>query len=184
MRECVSGEGERHILCIQYHYSDQYKGALCGATSVDDAFERLLKTLVGEETWNSYDPWSRKKMINSDWENLIKPQFDGSQVGRVDLPNFGPIHVGAQQIRKCFDETVMQEIVKLLRSQGDAVRAQQGKGLTVSPGNIVQIKSNQLIKQYVILAGGFGKSPYVYNFIQRSQACRGAQLIQAGNKKP
>ena len=61
-------------------------GGLCGAVFVDAAFEKHIKMLVGEQTYNSINERRRLRMLR-EFENAVKRCFSGdNKEYSVDLP--------------------------------------------------------------------------------------------------
>jgi len=60
VRECVEG-----------------KGKMCGAIFVDEGFEKMLSTSLGDK-WKRLSATSKKMIVNNDWEHGIKRLFDDS----------------------------------------------------------------------------------------------------------
>lgn len=61
------------------------KGDLCGSVYLDQAFERYIRTLVGDEQWARIRDKYKKKMMNK-FEMGIKRAFAGdNQKYSVDL---------------------------------------------------------------------------------------------------
>lgn len=59
---------------------------MCGAIFVDEAFEDMLRSTLGEK-WNRISAENRKKILHSEWEHGIKRQFNGSNtVWNVTVP--------------------------------------------------------------------------------------------------
>ncbi|KAF1995329.1 actin-like ATPase domain-containing protein, partial [Amniculicola lignicola CBS 123094] len=60
-------------------------GGLCGSVYLDQAFERYIKTIVGEDEWNSIRDKPKKKMMR-EFESSIKRCYSGDdQEYSVDL---------------------------------------------------------------------------------------------------
>ncbi len=69
VRECVEG-----------------KGKMCGAIFVDEAFQSMLQTALGDK-WKRLSTAGRKTLMNNEWEFGIKRLFNGSsQEWSVSVP--------------------------------------------------------------------------------------------------
>lgn len=53
------------------------EGGMCGAIFIDEQFEAQVKRTLGKR-WTQMSPASRKRVVDSQWENGIKRNFDGS----------------------------------------------------------------------------------------------------------
>lgn len=71
----------------------QSTGDLFGAVFLDNAFERQIKRMIGEESYNGLSARSKKKMMG-DWEHGIKRNFrHNEREGKdwfVDIPGYIP----------------------------------------------------------------------------------------------
>lgn len=62
------------------------QGGLCGSVFVDAAFERYVKTVVGEKEYEAIRPRARKRMMK-EFENSVKRCYTGDDKEfSVDLP--------------------------------------------------------------------------------------------------
>jgi molecular chaperone DnaK (HSP70) len=53
------------------------KGKLCGAMFVDETFQSLIKSRIGQQRWEKLSRASKVKLMNDEWEFGIKRAFDG-----------------------------------------------------------------------------------------------------------
>ncbi|KAI0007067.1 hypothetical protein F4779DRAFT_643474 [Xylariaceae sp. FL0662B] len=141
-------------------------GGLCGATILDEAFEKDLKVVAGPTDWENMTMTERRAILNDSWEDGIKPNFDGSEgPWIVAMPNGRSINFAGQEIADCFNHSVMPEIVELVRSQVKGVMKETGEP-----------------PKFIILLGGFGQSGYLHSRLQQSlrrdNATRDIQILQ------
>lgn len=54
------------------------EGGMCGAIFIDEQFEAQAKRSLGKR-WTSISPSARKQVLDSQWENGIKKNFDGKE---------------------------------------------------------------------------------------------------------
>ncbi|KAM0256664.1 hypothetical protein ACHAQJ_004818 [Trichoderma viride] len=139
-------------------------GKLCGATFLDERFLSILREKLNEM---SPDAWqileeagALGRIINSDWENGIKPQFrNTNQHWVIQMPVGGPkrthdefrfsdVKLDVKDVQKIF-KPIVSEIKHLVATQ---VR-------------IVEEKYKKKPK-FVVLVGGFGRQPLLYTEIQ------------------
>ncbi|KAI1268069.1 hypothetical protein F5Y18DRAFT_442467 [Xylariaceae sp. FL1019] len=143
-------------------------GALCGATFLDEAFENFMKVRVGAQIWAVMDREAMKKMMSSEWEHGIKSEFNGKKLNyTIDVPKKGKRtqeKVTSTEIRKIFD-SVMPQIRNLLGEQVDGVITKTGR----SP-------------KFVLLVGGFGRCPYLFEDLKESFSNRVSVLKARGDK--
>lgn len=85
VEECAVGDGKplpRFNVTSKLIYRS---GGLCGSVYLDQAFERYIKTIVGEDEWSSIRDKSKKKMMR-EFELSIKRCYAGdNQEYSVDL---------------------------------------------------------------------------------------------------
>ncbi|RYO89266.1 hypothetical protein DL766_000903 [Monosporascus sp. MC13-8B] len=134
IRECVEGDG-----------------ALCGATFLDQDFQLFVKKKIpgGYKAWENTEPAAISKFLNSEWEHGIKCDFDGSdRTWILDLPKRGK--------RGQLEVTSSSEIHGVFSNVTTRIN-----GLV---GNQVQAIKKKTSKnpKFVILAGGFGRCPFIY----------------------
>lgn len=56
----------------------QGSGKMCGAILIDEAFESMLRSTLGDK-WTRMSRASRKTIINQDWEHGLKKQYDDTE---------------------------------------------------------------------------------------------------------
>lgn len=62
-------------------------GGLCGGIFVDQNFESLIASKVGQSVWSKIDTGEKRKFMNKDWENGIKTQFHtGDRQWMAEVP--------------------------------------------------------------------------------------------------
>ncbi|KAK8078892.1 hypothetical protein PG994_002699 [Apiospora phragmitis] len=160
-------------------------GGLCGGTFVDESFERLCKSRLGRK-WDRLSKASINEVMKGEWERGIKPQFKpqgGSKKYTVSIPaeafagssstdtskepiiRDGRIHFREEDIQKAFTG-VFADIDKLVKGQ---IQKSRRAGLKVSG---------------IILVGGLGCSPYLYEHLRGQYDKDGIALLQSGGIKP
>lgn len=67
-------------------------GDLCGAVYLDETFDRIIRTIVGESTYDKLDPEVKAKMFENDWEFAAKRIYNGNNRKEylVDIPGYKP----------------------------------------------------------------------------------------------
>ncbi|KAF2168819.1 hypothetical protein M409DRAFT_20835 [Zasmidium cellare ATCC 36951] len=141
------------------------ESAISGAVYIDDQFERGLRQTIGRR-WKSASVWSRRQVIEKDWEDGIKRNFDGKERDwSVTLPTDmvsawnsilarrnkkaelffknGKVIIKSRHVEEWLQD-VVQPVSRVIRHQIYAVHKKQSK-----------IKS-------ILLIGGFGSSKYLY----------------------
>ncbi|KAI0808583.1 hypothetical protein GGR55DRAFT_198555 [Xylaria sp. FL0064] len=150
--ECVEGEG-----------------ALCGGTFLDKEFESLLKSAVGEVSWNKMNGSDIRRMMNNEWEHGIKESFDGEpDYYTVELPSraqCAPLQFSSDELRPVFDKVVNQ-VTELAQRQINAIK-----------------KKASRLPKLVILVGGFGRSLYMLKHLKTKLHTQ-ITILQAQGDKP
>ncbi|KAG5663942.1 hypothetical protein KAF25_006527, partial [Fusarium avenaceum] len=133
-------------------------GGLCGGMFLDENFLKLIRRKVTSASWANVSKARERKFLNDEWERGIKPQFSNQQrTWLVDLP----------------DSCIMSN-QKLKRR----------KTLELSQGEILSVFTpivDKIGALYIILVGGFGRSPYLYEKLQKST---GITVLQSQGSKP
>lgn len=73
--ECVQGDGKISDCFTPIEYSSCL-GGLHGGIFLDAAFIELLRSKIGPNGWKFVDKESQVKLLQKDWEQGIKSQFD------------------------------------------------------------------------------------------------------------
>ncbi|KAH7081489.1 hypothetical protein BKA63DRAFT_462626 [Paraphoma chrysanthemicola] len=144
-------------------------GDLCGSVYLDQAFEKYIRTVVGEEQWMSVKDKAKKKMMG-EFELSIKRCYAGdNQQYSVDLqgvddnPQEGiddeTIGLKPSVLKTIFDH-VIGKILRLVEKQIDEV---------LDRGS--QVKS-------ILLVGGFGTNRYMHQQLKEAHHSSGTQVLQ------
>ncbi|KAK3946034.1 hypothetical protein QBC46DRAFT_370658 [Diplogelasinospora grovesii] len=163
-------------------------GGLCGGIFIDQAFEHMCSGRLGLK-WKRLSKTGIREIMKNEWEYGIKPQFKPAKVRKehiVSLPaeafrdrgpsslddtsrepyiKNGRIHFLGPHIEKVF-EGVFADIEKLVEGQ---IRKAADKGLAVTG---------------IILVGGLGSSPYLYEHLKAMHSKAGIAVLQSGGIKP
>ncbi|KAK2038571.1 actin-like ATPase domain-containing protein [Colletotrichum somersetense] len=156
-------------------------GDLCGGVFLDEAFVEMIKNKVTPQAWDNVPKDEAANILNGDWENGIKQQFDGQQDRQwhIKLPPGCRVKKNPQQgikrkrnlMLSCQDlisvfDPIANKIGSLVQKQIDGVHSKSGK----PPKN-------------VILVGGFGRCRYLHSYL-RSAIDKDITLLQATGAKP
>ncbi|KAI1204680.1 actin-like ATPase domain-containing protein, partial [Annulohypoxylon truncatum] len=170
---------------IELHEAVAGTGDLCGGIFVDEQFERLCKKRLGR-SWNKLSQASIKGIIKSEWEHVYKPSYTGRDHGRefpIGIPaealggsnendltrkphiKDGRIHFSNSDIKSAFT-TAFSSIDSLVDSQ------------------IKNTQKKSLLVKGIVLVGGFGASPYLYNHLKDRFAKQGIEVLQDTGMRP
>ncbi|KAI9149948.1 Heat shock 70 kDa protein 12B [Paramyrothecium foliicola] len=170
---------------IQLAEAVEGTGGLCGGIFVDDEFERICKSRLGRR-WDKLSKAGINEVLKREWEYGIKPQFKllgGGKRYTVSIPaeafakassddtsrepviRNGRIHFREEDIQEAFAR-VLTDIEKLV------------------DGQIQKLKQKGLKATGIILVGGLGCSPYLYEHLKSRYQKDGISLLQSGGNKP
>ncbi|PTB46849.1 hypothetical protein M441DRAFT_445543 [Trichoderma asperellum CBS 433.97] len=152
-------------------------GKLCGATFVDELFRNLLRQKIPSSTWERLGEDGIARLMNNEWENGIKPQFnDDGRKWSIQAPVSSrkrdheqyissDISIHNYEIVNVF-HPITSQIVELVTAQVNEVKMRYKK----------QAK-------FVILVGGFGRCHYLYNCL--IEGLRGkVEVLQSSGARP
>ncbi|KAM0263306.1 hypothetical protein ACHAPA_008797 [Fusarium lateritium] len=170
---------------IQMEEAVEGTGGLCGGIFIDEDFEIIIKNRLGRR-WDKLSKVGSKELLKGEWELSIKPQFKPTSSSKeylVSIPaeafqgkgltdttkephiKNGRIHFNESHIRKAFTK-VFTEIDTLIDAQ---VRKAQEKGHALNG---------------IILVGGLGSSPYLYDHLKRRHEGAGIKILQSTGMRP
>ncbi|KAI0002333.1 hypothetical protein F4779DRAFT_635335 [Xylariaceae sp. FL0662B] len=151
-------------------------GGLYGAAFLDEAFEAFLKMTIGDTAWGQLSKTDARRCLHDDWEHDIKPNFDGNTVGGKHGPwavQF-PIRKEYSKRKARFESDNLRPVFDGIFSRIQALIDEQI--------NDIRDKTRRDPK-YIILSGGFGRSPYMRNYLQ-ARIPDHIKVVQASNDDP
>ncbi|KAI0430720.1 actin-like ATPase domain-containing protein [Xylaria sp. FL1042] len=170
---------------IELHEAVIGTGGLCGGIFIDEQFEHLCKQRLGRN-WNNLSQTGIKTIIKGEWEYAYKPSFTGTDVERefpVSIPSEafsgsdmndlkrkphikdGRIHFSNADIQTSF-KSAFSSIEALL------------------DGQIQKASEKKLSVRGIVLVGGLGASPYLYNHLKDRYENKKIELLQAAGMRP
>ncbi|KAK4206490.1 hypothetical protein QBC37DRAFT_381046 [Rhypophila decipiens] len=196
--------GETHIICdagggtvdlISYKVKSvnptrmseavEGTGGLCGGIFIDQKFESCCKVKFGRR-WFKINPMDVKNFMSKEWEFGVKRQFKMSSedMWPITVPpsafdstsekndtstepvlRDGTLFFKKPLVRTLFDSQI-NEVRKLVRSQLQSAQ-----------------ERNQKVTG-IILVGGLGSSPYLYEVLNEDHTKQGINVIQADGEQP
>ncbi|CAG7561921.1 unnamed protein product [Fusarium equiseti] len=161
-------------------------GGLCGGIFIDQDFEVIIKNRLGRR-WDRLSKVGSKELLKGEWEHSIKPQFSPTGSRKeylVSIPaeafdevngltdttkephiKKGRIHFNESHIKKAF-LNVFAKIDLLIDAQVDQARE---KGLDLDG---------------VMLVGGLGSSPYLYQHLTERHKQAEIRILQSTGIRP
>ncbi|KAF2870470.1 hypothetical protein BDV95DRAFT_607638 [Massariosphaeria phaeospora] len=144
-------------------------GGLCGSVYLDQAFERYIKTIVGEDAYNSLRDRDKKKML-LEFELSVKRCYSGDDKpysvdlrGVEDNPKEGidddTITLKPSVLQTVFDHVIGQ-IMRLVEKQIDEVQERGNRA------------------KAILLVGGFGTNRYMHRRLKEAYRRSQIQVLQ------
>ncbi|KAJ3526973.1 hypothetical protein NM208_g1479 [Fusarium decemcellulare] len=145
-------------------------GGLCGSVFLDIAFEKYIKTLVGEEQYRDLREIDKKKMMRI-FENGVKRSFtvDSTKDYSVDLRG-----VKDNEEEGIVDETITLK-QSMLRTIFDHVCGQIDN---LVDNQIREVSSKGLHVKAILLVGGFGSSKFLHHRLEQSFSSANIAVVQ------
>ncbi|KAI0112712.1 actin-like ATPase domain-containing protein [Hypoxylon sp. NC0597] len=161
-------------------------GGLCGGIFIDEAFERICKNRLGRG-WDRLSKVGIRDIMKGEWEHAIKPQFKVSNNKKeyiVSIPaeafsskdsqtdttrqpiiKNGRIHFTESDLHKAFTG-VFDDIQKLI---DDQINSGKQRGLAITG---------------IILVGGLGSSPCLYDTLTAKYEKQHISVLQSSGMGP
>ncbi|KAI1414508.1 actin-like ATPase domain-containing protein [Hypoxylon sp. FL1857] len=161
-------------------------GGLCGGIFIDEAFERICKNRLGRG-WDRLSKVGIRDIMKGEWEHAIKPQFtvtnsrkeyivsipaeafpnkeSQTDTRREPIIKNGRIHFKEADLQKAFTG-VFSDIEKLIDSQ-----------ITSGSQRNISITG-------IILVGGLGSSPYLYDTLRAKYGRQHIDILQSSGMGP
>lgn len=144
-------------------------GGLCGSVYLDQAFEKYIRTIVGESQWKGLKSKSKQKMMN-EFEMSIKRCYTGDDkqfsVDLQDVEDNASVGIDDETITlksstlKTIFDHVIGQILRLVEKQIDEVS---------DKGNFVKA---------ILLVGGFGTNRYMHQQLNEAYRTIGIRVLQ------
>ncbi|KAL4959262.1 Hsp70 family protein [Aspergillus stella-maris] len=161
------------------------RGSLCGGLLIDEAFEAICKRRLGRR-WDNLSKKGINDVMRGEWEQYIKPQFTpGSTNGNwiVGIP--------AEAFdRSSLDDLSKQPYIKQGRIHfRDSDIEQAFKSSFAGINSLVdkqvkKAKQESLQVKGIILVGGLGTSPYLYEHLKTRYSKHKISVLQSSGIKP
>ncbi|KAI0972386.1 hypothetical protein F4678DRAFT_430149 [Xylaria arbuscula] len=160
------------------------EGGLCGGIFVDQAFEVKCKKCLGRR-WDRLSKNDINDVMREDWERGVKPQFTPS------LDRDYPIRVpagafpdGKTSDDKC-DPIIKNARMMFTRNHIEEIFAGVFKDIDQLVDDQIQsAKAKGDSVTGIILVGGFGSSPYLYEHLRDRYQTSGIDVLQSGGMRP
>ncbi|KAL5343827.1 hypothetical protein BJX70DRAFT_971 [Aspergillus crustosus] len=161
------------------------RGGLCGGLLIDEAFEAICKRRLGRR-WDNLSKKGINEVMRGEWEQYIKPQFKpgsthGDWVVGIPAEAFG---------RSDLDDLSKQPYIKQGRihfQDSDIEQAFTGSFAGIDElveKQIKKAKDASLKVKGIILVGGLGTSPYLYEHLRERYSKKKISILQSSGIKP
>ncbi|KAI0440360.1 actin-like ATPase domain-containing protein [Xylaria telfairii] len=170
---------------IELHEAVVGTGGLCGGVFVDERFEALCKHRLGRN-WGTLSQMGIKRMMKQEWEYTYKRSYTGKDVNRefpISIPSEARGGSGMNDLKRKpyikegrihFSNTDIQSVFSRSFSDIEAL----------IDGQIQKSKEKYLSVQGIILVGGLGASPYLYNYLKALYKKKNIEVLQADGMRP
>ncbi|KAI1170296.1 actin-like ATPase domain-containing protein [Nemania sp. FL0916] len=175
---------------IELHEAVVGTGGLCGGIFIDEQFEHMCKQRLGR-TWNNLSQSDIKALIKGEWEYAYKATYTGKDVDRdypVGVPG-GALkgselndykrlpHIRNGRIHFSKPRRSSENIQKVFMSAFSSIES-------LVDGQVQKAKAKSLSVKGIVLVGGLGASPYLYNYLKSRYDSRNIEVLQAAGMRP
>ncbi|KAJ5957532.1 purine and uridine phosphorylase [Penicillium viridicatum] len=172
-------------------------GGFCGGIFVDEAFLSQCKNRIGRN-WSHFYPADIVTILK-EWEYGIKPRY-AEKNGRDSYPVFimhhqlpgfkmndvsrkphikhGHIYFSGSDIHNAFHAKAVPGLLKLVDTQLSKAH-NKGLNVTVSRGSLLSDLGCSCYTKGILLAGGLGSSPHIYECLEAKYSNRGIDIHQS-----
>ncbi|CAI7646846.1 hypothetical protein N7533_009950 [Penicillium manginii] len=161
-------------------------GALCGAVLIDNAFQGLCRNRLGRR-WTLLSPIGLKEIMKDKWERTYKRQFvpkpDSQEEYVVPIPAEAFVNTGQDDL----SQLPHIKKARIYFRQCDILKAFTESFTRIDElveEQMMNIKQKGLILKGIILVGGLGSSPYLYQHLKDQHMKAGLTIIQSLGTKP
>ncbi|RSM15432.1 hypothetical protein CDV31_005025 [Fusarium ambrosium] len=162
-------------------------GGLCGGIFIDEAFEAMVRNRLGRK-WHQISQSGIKEMLKEDWELSIKPQYKPGNLKKEYV-----VSVPAEAFQRDKDklnDTSKEPFIKKGRIHFKGSHIE--KAFTDSFANIDELIEAQIFKARsqglsltgIILVGGLGGSPYLYEHLKAQHEPANISILQSSGMRP
>ncbi|KAL3300171.1 hsp70 family chaperone [Colletotrichum asianum] len=165
-------------------------GGLCGGVFIDKAFEKACRDRLGRK-WGRLSPAVIKGLMKKEWEVAIKSTFkpDTKRSNREYIVGF-PLEA-FRTPSDSFDDLSKQPLIKngrihFQQSHIKEMFAGSFRGIDTLVNNQIRMALKKKSKVTgIILVGGLGTSPYLYEHLKDKHSTSNvSEILQSGGIKP
>ncbi|KAJ5782153.1 hypothetical protein N7457_003927 [Penicillium paradoxum] len=160
-------------------------GGLCGGIFIDNGFERIVKARLGRR-WEQISQNGIKEILRGEWERGIKRAYKPQNAEKeyaISIPAEAFAQTG-------LDDTSREPHIKKGRIHFKGFHLQEAFAEAFAgidklvDEQLTKAKSKDLKIKSIVLVGGLGSSPYLYQHMKDRHAAAGVTVLQAGGMKP
>ncbi|KAM6516180.1 hypothetical protein FALCPG4_014371 [Fusarium falciforme] len=162
-------------------------GGLCGGIFIDEELEARIRNRLGCK-WDQISQSEIKEMLKGDWELSIKPQYKPGKVNKeyvVSIPA-----EAYQKDNELFNDMTREPFIKKGRIHLKRCHIEQvfeesfPKIDTLIEAQILKDKKQGLGLLGIILVGGLGGSPYLYEHLRAQHGPANISILQSTGMRP
>ncbi|KAL4944566.1 hypothetical protein BDV06DRAFT_220192 [Aspergillus oleicola] len=161
------------------------RGGLCGGLLIDEAFEAICKRRLGRR-WDNLSKKGVNDVMRGEWEQYIKPQFTpGSTHGDwiVGIPAEAFERSNLDDLSK--QPYIKQGRIHFRDSDIEQAFTSSFAGIdALVDKQIKKAKQESLQVKGIILVGGLGTSPYLYEHLKGRYSKNKISVLQSSGIKP
>ncbi|KAI1162283.1 actin-like ATPase domain-containing protein [Nemania serpens] len=170
---------------IELHEAVVGTGGLCGGVFIDEQFERLCKQRLGRN-WNNLSQSSIKSMMKTEWEDAYKISYTGENANQeflISVPSEALGGLGMNDLKR-------RPYIKdgRIHFSSDNIRSVFVRSFSrieaLVDGQIEKSKEKGLLVKGIVLVGGLGASPYLYNHLKARYEKSNIEILQAAGIRP
>ncbi|UPL02480.1 hypothetical protein LCI18_013414 [Fusarium solani-melongenae] len=162
-------------------------GGLCGGIFIDEAFEARVRNRLGYK-WHQLSQSGIKEMLKGDWELYIEPQYKPGNANKEYV-----VSIPAEAYRKdnrLFNDTTKAPFIKngRIHFKGSHIQKAFIKSFAkideLNEAQILKTKEQGLSLTGIILVGGLGGSPYLYEHLKSQHGPANISILQSTGMRP
>ncbi|KAH8647092.1 hypothetical protein BGZ60DRAFT_521403 [Tricladium varicosporioides] len=170
---------------IQMHEAVEGTGGLCGGIFIDQAFEDMCKSRL-KRKWDRLSKAGIKGIMKNEWEVGAKAEFKPSNTKSYIVTLPAEIKIGGEKL----DDDKKEPIIKDGRIHFKSYHLQEAFAKSFSgiqkllDEQIARARSQGSSPTGIILVGGLGGSPYLYEVLKAKYGKAGISILQSTGMKP
>ncbi|KAL2834215.1 hypothetical protein BDW59DRAFT_44951 [Aspergillus cavernicola] len=161
------------------------RGGLCGGIFIDEAFEAICKRRLGRR-WDNLSKKGVNEVMRGEWEQFIKPQFKPNSTKKEWIVSIPAEAFGRSNLDDLSKQpNIKQGRVHFRDCDIEQAFANSFAGIDALVDRQIQkAKKESLQVKGIILVGGLGTSPYLYEHLRDRYLKNKISVLQSSGIKP